>query len=74
MSELARVESLEEAAVHIDSLRARIDELERLVSDHAQRWDTIQSAPWKRFWFWFWEGWPLWADLNAPARRKRPWH
>lgn len=51
--------------------RVRIEELERLVSDHAQRFDTLQTPWWKRVWFAV-DGWP-WYDLNGTQRR-RPWH
>lgn len=56
--------SLEDHAV-------RIAELERLVRDHAQRWDTHQTPWWKRVWFWV-DGWP-WYDLNG-VQKRRPWH
>lgn len=65
------VRSLPEAEAHIRSLNVRVGELERLVSDHSQRFDTLQT-PWpKRLWFWL-QGWP-WYDLNG-ERRRRPWH
>ena len=52
-------------------MTARILELERMVSDHAQRFDTLQT-PWpKRVWFWL-QGWP-WYDLNG-TQAWRPWH
>lgn len=70
---MVQVESLEEARVHIESHLARIEELERRVSDHAQRFDTAQTVPWKRLWFWAYGGWPLWTDLNADRPRWRPW-
>ena len=43
--------------VHIESQSERIDELERMVADHAQRFDTIQTPWWKRLWYRF-DGWP----------------
>lgn len=52
-------------------LTARVADLERLVRDHAQRFDTLQSPWWKRLLFWV-DGWP-WYDLNGTQRR-RPWH
>jgi hypothetical protein len=68
---VVRVGSLAEAAVHIESLAVRVAELERIVSDHEQRFDTLQTPFWKRLWFWI-DGWP-WHDLNGTQRR-RPWH
>jgi chaperonin cofactor prefoldin len=68
-----RVRSLAEAEQHIRSLTARIAELERKVSDHAQRFDTLQSPMWKRVVFRI-DGWPGQNDLNAEGRAWRPWH
>jgi hypothetical protein len=70
---VAHVRSLAEAELHIDSLTVRVGELERIVSDHAQRWDTLQTPLWKRAWFRL-NGWPGIRDLNAPAPRPRLWH
>lgn len=67
-----RLRSLAEAEVHVESLTNRVDALELLVSDHAQRFDTLQTPWWKRVWFWL-DGWPT-TDLNAPGRQWRPWH
>jgi hypothetical protein len=53
-------------------LTVRVDELERTVRDHAQRFDTAQTHQWKRVWFWL-QGWPM-TDWNAPKRNWRPWH
>jgi len=66
-----RVRSIEEAEVVIQSLYARQEILENLVSDHAQRFDTLQTPFWKRIWFWI-NGWP-WHDLNG-MQSARPWH
>ena len=66
-----RLRSLIEAEAHVRSLTARVDALEAMVSDHDQRFDTLQTAWWKRAWFWI-DGWP-WHDLNG-AQRRRPWH
>jgi hypothetical protein len=55
------------------SLNVRVEELERVVSDHAQRFDTLQTPLWKRAWFRL-DGWPGLRDLNAAARKWRPWH
>lgn len=69
---MVQVESLEEARLHLASQLVRIEELERIVSDHAQRFDTLQTVPPKRLLFWL-QGWPLWTDLNADRPRWRPW-
>ena len=65
-----RVYASEEEKVILDSWTTRIDALERLVSDHEQRFDTLQTPFWKRMWFWV-QGWP-WHDLNGEKKR-RPW-
>jgi len=57
--------------MHIVSLAVRVGELESRVSDHAQRFDTLQTPWWKRVWFAI-DGWP-WYDLNGTQKR-RPWH
>lgn len=49
----------------------RLDELERVQSDHAQRFDTLQTPLWKRVWFRI-DGWPGQRDLNG-KRAWRPW-
>jgi hypothetical protein len=51
------------AASSLEDLTSRVAELERLVSDHAQRFDTLQTPWWKRAWY----------DLNGRQKR-RPWH
>lgn len=56
----------------INSLKVNVKDLQRLVSDHEQRFDTLQTPFWKRIWFWI-DGWP-WHDLNAEKRHWRPWH
>ena len=68
---MTRVRSLEEAELHVKSLTARVDVLEKLYIDHEQRFDTLQTWWWKRVWFWI-DGWP-WHDLNGTQKR-RPWH
>ena len=68
---MTHVRSLDEAEPHVRSLTVRVQELERQVSDHAQRFDTLQTPWWKRVWFLI-DGWP-WYDLNG-VRRHRPWH
>jgi len=61
----------EESMLIYASVDTRLTALEKLVSDHSQRFDTLQTPFWKRWWFWF-QGWP-WYDLNG-ERRRRPWH
>lgn len=53
------------------SIKPRLDDLEARLSDHAQRFDTLQTPWWKRLWFAL-DGWP-WYDLNGTQAR-RPWH
>jgi hypothetical protein len=55
------------------SITTKVEELERIVSDHAQRLDTLQTPLWKRVWFRI-DGWPGQNDLNADKRQWRPWH
>lgn len=57
----------------LESFYVKVEELERIVSDHAQRFDTLQTPLWKRAWFRI-DGWPGQRDLNAGGRRWRPWH
>jgi hypothetical protein len=71
MGTVVTVCSLDEAEVHIASLTERVLELERKVSDHSQRFDTLQTPWWKRVWFKI-DGWP-WYDLNG-TQCHRPWH
>lgn len=68
---MIRVRSIEEAELLIQSHQTQIDRLEKLVRDHAQRFDTLQTPFWKRIWFKI-NGWP-WYDLNGEQQR-RPWH
>ena len=63
----------DEGKLRDDSQDARIHELERLVSDHEQRFDTLQTPLWKRVLFRL-DGWPGQRDLNADAPSWRPWH
>lgn len=70
---MVQVRSIEEAEVHVRSLTVRVEELEREVRDHAQRFDTLQTPLWKRVLFRL-DGWPGQCDLNAPERAARPWH
>lgn len=70
---MVQVRSIEEAEVHVRSLTVRVEELEREVRDHAQRFDTLQTSLWKRLLFRL-DGWPGIRDLNAPHRVRRPWH
>jgi hypothetical protein len=55
------------------SINVKVEELERIVSDHSQRFDTLQTPLWKRIWFRI-DGWPGQCDLNAERRQWRPWH
>jgi hypothetical protein len=56
----------------LETLTRKVADLERIVGDHEQRFDTLQTPWWKRLAFWL-DGWP-WHDLNAPHRHWRPWH
>lgn len=56
----------------LESLLVRVGELERLVSDLSQRFDTLQTPLWKRTLFRL-DGWPGQCDLNAEAPASRPW-
>jgi hypothetical protein len=64
---------LESLVQEVRSLSARLEAVERLISDHAQRFDTLQTSWWKRVWFRV-DGWPGQRDLNAGKRSWRPWH
>jgi len=55
------------------SLNTKVELLEQIVSDHTQRFDTLQTPLWKRVWFRL-DGWPGQRDLNAERRAWRPWH
>lgn len=70
---MTQVRSFAEAEQHVASLTVRMEELERVVSDHTQRFDTLQTPLWKRAWFRI-DGWPGQRDLNASFRAWRPWH
>jgi hypothetical protein len=61
----------EEARLIAQSFSVRINELERRVMDHEQRFDTLQTPLWKRLWFKI-DGWPYY-DLNG-TQQHRPWH
>ena len=62
-----------EVRMLMPSVLARLDALERVQSDHAQRFDTLQTPLWKRVWFRV-DGWPGQKNLNAAGRAWRPWH
>jgi len=62
------VQSLEQEVI---SLKTRMLATERLVRDHAKRFDTLQTPWWKRVVFAL-DGWP-WYDLNG-RQKWRPWH
>ena len=72
MSDYIQVNSHEEAAVHIASLRARTAELERQVVDMQHRFDALQTPLWKRIVYRL-DGWPGRRDLNADKPAWRPW-
>ncbi len=63
----------EEIRVLMPHVLSRLDELERIQSDHTQRFDTLQTVWWKRLWFRI-DGWPGQKDLNADKHAWRPWH
>ena len=62
----------EEVDALMPHVLSRLDELERIQSDHAQRFDTLQTSLWKRILFRL-DGWPGQRDLNG-TRSWRPWH
>lgn len=70
---MTQVRSWEEAEQHFDSFSVRLREVERMVRDHEERFDTLQTPWWKRLWFRI-DGWPGQRDLNAERRARRPWH
>jgi hypothetical protein len=55
------------------SLRVNVEQLQQMVRDHEQRFDTLQTRWWKRLWFRI-DGWAGQNDLNAERRVWRPWH
>jgi hypothetical protein len=57
----------------VRSLTVKVELLEQIVIDHAQRFDTLQTPLWKRICFRI-DGWPGQKDLNANGRSWRPWH
>lgn len=69
---MSNVRSFDEAEAHISSLTVRVEQLERMVSDMAQRFDTLQTPLWKRVMFRL-DGWPGQRDLNADGPAWRPW-
>lgn len=68
---MPQVNTLDEAAVHIASLSARMRSLEVEHRRLSEAVDTLWTPPWKKLWFWI-DGWPLYrlADKRSP----RPWH
>ena len=72
MASPLRVRSLEEAELHVRSLTARVDELERVFGDHGQRLDTLQTS-WLRRLVFRLDGWPGQRNLNAERPAWRPW-
>jgi len=69
---MTQVRSLEEAEQHIASLSVRIDQAERDLRDHAQRFDTLQTPILRRAIFRL-DGWPGQRNLNAERPAWRPW-
>jgi hypothetical protein len=65
--------SFDDLEQRVDSLTVKVEELERIMSDVLQRFDTLQTPLWKRVWFRI-DGWPGQRDLNADRRAWRPWH
>lgn len=63
----------EEIRALMPHVLARLDALEETTSDHAQRFDTLQTPLWKRLLFRL-DGWPGQSNLNADRRAWRPWH
>ena len=63
----------DETKLILESHEVRIKELQRMVSDMDQRFDTLQTRAWKRFLFRL-DGWPGQKNLNADRRAWRPWH
>ena len=61
----------EECKLIHKSTTQRLEQLENVVADHRQRFDTLQTPWWKRVWFWL-QGWP-WYDLNG-VQQHRPWY
>ena len=62
----------DEGKLRDDSQDVRIRELERMVSDMDQRFDTLQTPLLRRIWFRL-DGWPGQRDLNG-QQAWRPWH
>lgn len=60
------------ASLGLEDLTRNYERLERIVSDHTQKFDTLETVWWKRIWFWL-DGWPH-HRLNAERRSWRPWH
>jgi hypothetical protein len=67
-----RVRSIEEAELHIRSLTTRIELAEHALSDHGQRFDTLQTSLRQRLLFRL-DGWPGTRNLNADRPAWRPW-
>jgi hypothetical protein len=67
-----RVTSLEEAAQHLESFRARVDQLEDMVFEHNRKFEVLQTPLWKRIWFRI-DGWPGQSNLGCKKPHWRPW-
>lgn len=68
----------DEAATLMPHVLSRLDELERIQSDHAQKFDTLETPLWRLVVFWAdgW-GWPRLfrrpVGLNVERPAWRPW-
>ena len=68
-----QVRSFEEAEQHIESLTARLTQIEDMTFSHSRRFDTLETPLWKRVWFRI-DGWPGQSNLDEhDGPRWRPW-
>lgn len=67
------MDDIKSLQAEVESLKVNVEQLLHKVSDHEQRFDTLQTPMWKRLWFRI-DGWPGIKDLNANKRSRRPWH
>lgn len=56
----------------VASLEYNVAQLQYTASDHAQRFETLQTPIWKRLLFRI-DGWPGQRNLNADRPGWRPW-
>jgi hypothetical protein len=64
--------SFEEVEQHIESLTARLTQIEDMTFEHSRRFDTLETPLWKRMWFLV-DGWPGQKNLHAKSPQWRPW-